>query len=207
MQLFSLVILALVAQGVVAFAPARSLRFAASTRSAPLFDGKSNLPVPMEKGNIESAASVTGGILGFILAGPVAGVVLAAIANYVSKKDNEGGEALRGVGKSVIDAYNYISKLNEKFDISGKVTTSVSEAVDKAAEESEAVGKFKGIVTKVGEINAEFGLVEKGKDAIVAAATLSDAALEKVEELNDKYDFVKITKEVILPHTHTHTLY
>ena len=51
--------------------------------------------VPVDKANIENAAAVTGGFLGFVLAGPLAGVILAAFTNYVVKKDNDSGEALR----------------------------------------------------------------------------------------------------------------
>ena len=51
--------------------------------------------VPVDKVNIENAAAVTGGFLGFVLAGPLAGVFLAALTNYVVKKENDSGEALR----------------------------------------------------------------------------------------------------------------
>lgn len=44
-------------------------------------------------GNIESAAGVTGGILGLIIGGPVFGVVVASISLYLAKKkDSEVGE-------------------------------------------------------------------------------------------------------------------
>ena len=51
--------------------------------------------VPVDKENIENAAAVTGGILGLVLTGPVGAVVLAALTNYVVKKENDSGEALR----------------------------------------------------------------------------------------------------------------
>ena len=49
----------------------------------------------MDKENIENAAAVTGGILGLVLSGPVGGLILAALTNYVVKKENDSGEALR----------------------------------------------------------------------------------------------------------------
>jgi hypothetical protein len=42
--------------------------------------------VPVDKVNVESAGSVTGGILGFVLGGPVLAALFAAITNYVIKK-------------------------------------------------------------------------------------------------------------------------
>ena len=42
--------------------------------------------VPVDKVNVESAGSVTGGILGFVLGGPVLAALFAAVTNYVIKK-------------------------------------------------------------------------------------------------------------------------
>ncbi len=66
-----------------------------SSSSLFMSDGENANMVPVDKQNVENAAAVTGGILGFVLAGPVAGLVLAAVSNYVVKKDNDSGEALR----------------------------------------------------------------------------------------------------------------
>lgn len=146
--------------------------------------------VPVDKENIENAAAFTGGILGFVLGGPVVGIVLAAVTNYVSKKDNESGEAIRGLGKTVVESYNFLSKLNDKYKVVDTVTETVSDVVDKNAADIEALGTVKSTIssttTKVAEITKEYDLLTKGKDALIAARNLSDAALEKVEELNAK---------------------
>ena len=44
--------------------------------------------VPVDKVNIENAASFTGGLLGLIMFGPIGAAVLAATVHYVSKKGN-----------------------------------------------------------------------------------------------------------------------
>ena len=44
---------------------------------------------------LKSAGINTGGFIGFVLAGPLGGVFLAAITNYAVKKDTDTGEALR----------------------------------------------------------------------------------------------------------------
>ena len=173
-------------------------RFAAKfSRTAPrLFSeepSKKTDLVPMDKTNIENAAAVTGGIVGFALGGPVIAVILAAISNYVSKKDSDAGTALRGFGKSVIESFNFIATLNNKYDVTGTVSSTVSKAVSSAEGESEGFEKVSktvnNTVSKIKEINAEFDLWGKGKQAAIAAAALSDAALEKVEELNAKVGF------------------
>lgn len=164
------------------------------SRSAPrLFSeepSKNTDLVPLDKVNIENAAAVTGGILGFALGGPVIALILAAVSNYVSKKDSDAGTALRGFGKTVIESFNFLTTLNKKYDVTGAVSSTVSKAVTSAEGESEGFEKVSKTVnstfSKIKEINAEFDIVGKGKQAAIAAAALSDAALEKVEELNAK---------------------
>jgi len=149
--------------------------------------------IPATKENVESVAGVTGGVLGLVLLHNFwLSLGLAAVSLYVAKKDNDGGEAVRGVARGVLDAVNYITKINEKFDISGKVAGKATELVD--SNESEAVVKAKELLGKVDEVNKQYGLLEKGKEAISAAAKLSDQALEKAEDLNSKYDFLSIAK-------------
>ena len=47
--------------------------------------------VPIDKTTIENSVAVTGGVLGFVLGGPVVGLIFAAVTNDVSKKENEPG--------------------------------------------------------------------------------------------------------------------
>lgn len=160
--------------------------------------------VALEKTNIENAAAVTGGIVGFALGGPVIALLLAAVSNYVSKKDSDAGTALRGFGKSVIESYNFLTTLNTKYDLTGSVSSTVGKAVSSAEGESEGFEKVSKTVndtlSKIKEINSEFDIIGKGKQAAIAAAALSEAALEKVEELNAKvskhhigYAFITVT--------------
>lgn len=146
--------------------------------------------VPVDRPNVESAAAVTGGILGFVLGGPLFAAILAAVTNYVSKKEGESGEALRGVGKTVVESYNFLTKLNAKYDVTGKVTDSVSKAFASVETESEALQTVKSTIntvsSKVSELNAEYDLVSKGKEIVAATASLTDAAIDKVVELNNK---------------------
>lgn len=150
--------------------------------------------VPLDKTNIENAAAVTGGILGFVLGGPVLGAVFAAVTNFVSKKDGESGEALRGVGKTVIESYNFLNKINTKYSVTNQVGETVSKAVGSVETDSDILDKVKSTyataTSKFTELNKEYDLISKGKEAVVAASTLSDAAIEKTIELNAKVGFM-----------------
>jgi predicted transcriptional regulator len=147
--------------------------------------------VPLDKTNIENAAAVSGGIVGFAIGGPVFGIILAAVSNYVSKKeDSDYGSALRGFGKTVIESYNFLTTLNNKNDITGSASSSFDKFITNAEIESEGFGKFTKasdkFVSKVKDFNTEYDLLGKGKQAIIAGSALTDAALERIEELNAK---------------------
>lgn len=164
-------------------------------------DDKSYEIVPLEKKNIENAAAVTGGILGFVIGGPVLGLFLAATSNYVSKQETDPGEALRGLGKTVIDSYNFIVKVNTKYSVADQVKDKVATVTSSIQTDSETLDTVKKTVNtataKLEEINKEYDLVSKGKEAISTAADFSDSAIEKVIELNKKYDFVASIKKVV----------
>lgn len=146
--------------------------------------------VPVDKTNVENAAAVTGGILGLVLLGPVGALILSAITNYVVKKDNESGEALRGLGKTVVESYNFLTKLNSKYDITGATVNSLGNVVSSIESENDTVQTVKSTVSttvqKVDELNKEYDFVAKTKQVASAASVLSDTAIDKVVELNAK---------------------
>ena len=67
--------------------------------------------------------------------GPVFGIVLGLVTNYVAKSDNEVGEAARGVGKSALELLNFLSKVNEKYGIGAKVSETTGGLVKKLKEQ------------------------------------------------------------------------
>lgn len=101
-------------------------------------------------------------------------------------------QGIRGVSKAMLELTNFATRLNSKFDVTGKVGGAIKEVVDSS--ESEVVVKVKEVAGKIGAASKEYGLLDKTGTAVATAAKLSDAALEKVEELNAKYDFVAVAK-------------
>jgi len=169
--------------------------------SSSLFDQKYEI-IPMEDKNIQNASAVTTGLVSFVLVGPIGAIILAAIANYASKKDNDLGIALRGVGKTVIESANYLKKLNSKYDITSKAVNSVTKAVSSIdTADSEVIKTVKdtvdSVVGTVSKLDEEYDILSKGSIVLDTAANLSDKALEKVEELNNKYDFIATSKKLV----------
>ena len=157
--------------------------------------------IPTNDDTVKNASAVTTGFIGFVLGGPVVAVILAALANYAAKKDNDLGVALKGVGKTVIDSANYLRKLNSKYDITTKTAESITNAVASIESESEALKSVKdtvgSVVETITKLDKEYDLVSKGTTVVDTAAKFSDLALEKVEELNAKYDFVETSKKLV----------
>lgn len=149
---------------------------------------------PINDDSVKAAGAISGGVIGFLLAGPLGGVLLAAISSYVSKKNDETGEAVRGFGKTSLEVYNYLTKLNGKYEITDKISTTVSKQLDSLDVESDSVDKIKSAVSttteKISELNKEYDFVSKTVQVGSAASTLSDSAIDKLLELNNKYDFV-----------------
>lgn len=59
---------------------------------------------------------------GFVVGGPLLAAVLAVAANYGSKRDNEAGQAVRAVSANAIEAFNFLTSINSKYDVSGECT-------------------------------------------------------------------------------------
>lgn len=57
---------------------------------------------------------------GFFVGGPVLAAALAVAANYGSKQENEAGEAVRGISANAIEAFNFLTNINSKYDVTGE---------------------------------------------------------------------------------------
>ena len=180
-----------------------SVRMAANGESTPTSapsksksSSSSSALVTINKENVEAGVGLAGAAAGFIVFGnPVFALVLAAAANYGAKQDSEVGEAVRGVGTAIINTVNFAAKLNSQYTITDKVGTAAGNAFSdlKAKDTSDAqiLSKVEDFVTKatttVGDLDKEYNLKAKAKEAVYAAGDLSTQAIEKASDLNDKY--------------------
>ena len=165
-----------------------------SAPATPKATSKEVTLAPINDDSIKAAGAISGGVIGFLLAGPLGGVLLAAISNYVAKKNDETGEAIRGFGKTSLEVYNYLTKLNSKYEVSDKLGSQVGSKIEALEAENESVGNIRSAIstttTKISELDKEYDFVGKGKQVATAAGALSDSAIDKLLELNNKYDFV-----------------
>jgi len=151
--------------------------------------------VPIKEETVEFAAGIIGGVIGFAVGGPVLGALGAAVANYASKTEQEVGTVVSAVSRSSIEVFNYLSRLDSKYEILTGAQGSLETALDKLKAESgdnkEQIGKVEkalGSTTdKIKEINDEYDLVGTTTTALGVVGDLVEKAIKKAGDLNEEY--------------------
>ena len=163
---------------------------------APPAPVKTTAIVPVNEETVEFTAGILGGIAGFAVGGPVLGAIGAAAANYASKTDAEIGEILSAVSKSSIEIFNYMSKLDSKYEVLDGAKVQLEKALEKvkSSENSnpETIEKIETALAstnkKIAEINDEYDLVGTGMTALGVIGDLVEKAIIKAGELNEEYE-------------------
>ena len=121
-------------------------------------------------------------------------------ARRPSRHTSQVGEVVRGVGKVSLDVYNFLLKINGKYDLTDKAGSQLKDQLNKlkAGSSGETIAKVEDALgkatSKFAELDKEYDLVEKGKQALGYAGDLSAKAIDKGIELNAEY---KLTDQVV----------
>jgi hypothetical protein len=161
--------------------------------------------VPIKEETVEFTAGILGGLAGLALGGPVLGAIGAAAANYVAKTDGDVAEVVSAVSKTSIEVFNYLTKLDEKYEILNKAKASLEQAADKLKStgnvDPAALEKVENALatttSKIGEINEEYDLVGAGVTALGVIGDLVEKTVAKAGELNEEYDLTSKAKEAL----------
>mmetsp|Transcript_15242 Transcript_15242/g.31982 ORF Transcript_15242/g.31982 Transcript_15242/m.31982 type:complete len:229 (+) Transcript_15242:82-768(+) len=156
---------------------------------------KTTAIVPINEETVEFTAGLLGGVVGFAVGGPVVGALAAAAANYASKTDAEVGEILSAVSKTSIEIFNYVSKLDSKYEVLDKAKVQLENALEKVKSSEnanpETIEKIESALAntnkKIREINDEYDLVGTGMTALGVVGDLVEKAIIKAGELNEEY--------------------
>lgn len=151
--------------------------------------------VAIKEENVEFTAGIIGGIAGFAIGGPVIGAIGAAAANYAAKTDNEVSDIISAVSKSSIEVYNYLVKLDDRYELLTKAKASLESALAKLKSnesvDNETVKKVEAALAtttaKISEINEEYDVVGAGVTAFGVFGDLIEKAVTKAGELNEEY--------------------
>lgn len=126
--------------------------------------------VPINEATIEFTSGVVGGVAGFALAGPAGSVFGASVFNFLSRQvEGDLTEAISNTAKKSIELYNYMAKLDAKYQILARSKKSLSSSIHKikssknispealeAAEKMEL--KLALVAKKIDDINGEYDL-------------------------------------------------
>lgn len=137
---------------------------------------RSHALVPINEETLEFTSGVVGGIVGLALAGPVGGVFGSTIFNFFSRQmDGDVTEAINNTAKKSIELYNYLSKLDAKYDILNGSKQSLTRSIEKIKES--------------GSVSPEAAKTVKKLEARL------DQVKEKIDQVNNEYD---VTTNVLL---------
>lgn len=151
--------------------------------------------VAIKEDTVQFTAGIIGGVVGLFTGGPVAAAIFAAATNYATKSDNEVSEVVSAVSKSAIEIYNYLVKIDSKYELLTSSQKSLQDALDKlkaggnvdektVKQVEDALGKT---TSKLDEINQEYDLVGAGLTAFGVVGDLVEKAVAKASDLNNEY--------------------
>jgi len=149
--------------------------------------------VAIKEDTVEFTAGLIGGAAGFVVGGPVLGAIGAGIANYAAKNDEEIGEVVQAVSRTSIEIYNYLIKLDNKYELLESAQKSLAESIEQVkkdgnSETLEQLEKAYATTTaKINDINEEYDLVGAGITALGVVGDLVEKAVKKAGELNEEY--------------------
>lgn len=181
-----------------AFVPRTTSALSMSDEAAPASSG--GKMVPIKEDTVEFTAGLIGGVAGFAVGGPVLGAISAGIVNYASKNDQEVGEVVQAVSRTSLEIYNYLVKLDNKYEVLKSAQASLAESIEQVKKDGNAEtlekleAAYATTTAKINEINEEYDLVGAGMTALGVVGDLVEKAIKKAGELNEEY---KLTDKAI----------
>ena len=131
----------------------------------------------IEKSSVD-AAIVTAALLGFKVGGVTGAFLGAASASFIGKKETQTGGVVRVVGKTALGTVNLIGLVDDKFEVSRSVENALISAV--ASDETNRNKIEKSYRDTKSTIATTIPI---GANVIISSLEVTDAVLEKAEEL------------------------
>jgi len=157
--------------------------------------------VRLSEENVQTTASLLGGVLGLLVGGVWVGAALFAATTYLTRREEDDiSKALKGVARTGLEAINSVGDLNEQYKVSDQVGNSLSAAVQSAKENpstKDAATAVSGAVEKavdsVSKFDKEVDIKGTAGSLLTSASNTTYDAVEKVADLNKEY---KVTDAV-----------
>eukprot|EP00986_Skeletonema_menzelii_P009485 scaffold4334_cov117-Skeletonema_menzelii.AAC.3 len=165
-------------------------------------DPRDGAIVPVNQANIEFTSGVLAGGLALALgATPVFAVVVAAVANYISKKTDLGelNEFVNGISAASLNTVNWFAKLDSKYLVLGKLSDQLDAQITKLknseGESAETIRKIEESLAKtskqISDLAEEIDLIEGSKQALGAVGEVIETSVDKAVDANRQYKFTE----------------
>ncbi len=165
-------------------------------------DPRDGAIVPVNQANIEFASGVLAGGLALAMgATPVFAVVVAAVANYISKKSDMGelNEFVNGISSASLNTVNWFAKLDSKYVVLGKLSDQLDAQITKLknseGESAETIRKIEESLAKtsrqITDLAQEIDLIEGSKQALGAVGEVIETSVDKAVDANKQYKFTE----------------
>ena len=169
-------------------------------------DASAGAIVPLNKENIEFTSGVLGGVAAIALgASPVFAVVVAAAANYISRKEDLGdiSEVVNSISTASLQTLNWFGKLDEKYTVLAKLTETLDQQVNSLknseGKNAETVGKIeetiKSTSSQISQLAEDLDLVEGSKQALGAFGDVLETSIDKAVDANTEYKLTERASE------------
>lgn len=161
---------------------------------------KSSALVKVTEENVLTTAGVLSGIVGLLVGGIPVSLALFAATSFFVRRDDDVAKALRGVAQGSLEALNFGSDLNERYEVTDKVgkqlDTVVSNAKldkDNKATIESVEGFAKTVSDGVAGVDKDIGIKDTVGSLLTSAGDIANQAVEKAADLNSEY---KITEQI-----------
>ncbi|CAJ1328460.1 unnamed protein product [Effrenium voratum] len=160
--------------------------------------GSSVALVKVTKENKIATAGVLGGVAGLLLGGFWIGAAGFAATSYLAKKEEDDvATALQSVSSAALEAVNFADYVNSKYEVTDKVGSALTEALDKNADAKDSLKTVKSSLDTVKEaidsFDKDVGIKETLGSLVLAGSDLASQLTSKVVELNKEY---KVTDQL-----------
>jgi len=157
--------------------------------------------VKVSNENVQTAASVLGGVLGLLVGGVWVGAALGAATAFLTRQeDNDITSTIKTVARTGLEAINSLGDLNEEYKVTDQVGSSLSDAVKTAKENpstKDAATAVTDVIDKavesVKKIDKEVDIKGTAGSVIASVGSVTEDIVDKVSELIKEY---KITDTV-----------
>mmetsp|Transcript_4270 Transcript_4270/g.12782 ORF Transcript_4270/g.12782 Transcript_4270/m.12782 type:complete len:251 (+) Transcript_4270:79-831(+) len=152
-----------------------------------------------------TTVSVLGGLVGLLVGGIWIGAATFAATAYLSRReDDDVAKALKGIAGGALETINFGVNLNDKYEVTAKVGSALTDAVESAKKNSDSketissiTSAADGVVDAVRNFDKEVGIKDTIGNLATAASESAFKVVDKAVDLEREYKVTDQLKQKI----------